>query len=92
MKKIATLFFVFTSLLFILASFQADTALLHLLVAGEVPGTNIVVPASAMLVAYAVCIVAVAMFFIFSYLSMLRKTHTQAKASQLPRRRYAQAI
>jgi succinate dehydrogenase/fumarate reductase cytochrome b subunit len=92
MKKHVSLFCNIGSLFFILSSFKAGTALVYFLLAGQVPGTQIIVPATTMLVAYTVCAGIVTLFIAMNRIASFRRVRHAQKLSQLPRRRYAQAI
>lgn len=92
MTKSAPLLFNAGSGLIILASFDSGPALLRLFLVGEVPGTEIVIPASVMLFIFALCALAILGLYLFGFVRSMRASHNLAKLQKLPKRRFAQTI
>lgn len=92
MKTKTPLFFTAGSLLLVLASFDVGTALIYLLLAGEIPGTHIIIPATTMLTIYGIVALVVTTLVVASVVHTLQVSRQQQRIQQLPRRRFSQAI
>ncbi len=92
MKTRASLFLNIASVLIILASFDVGTALVYLLLAGEIPALHIKISANTMLTAYAIIFVILSAYFIHAHLKLSQLVRQQLKVNQLPKRRFHQAI
>lgn len=91
MKAKLPLYFTAASFLVILASFDVGTVFVYLLIAGQVPGTSIRIPATIMLGFYLLSLLCVAAYIIRARIAASHAIHRYMKLQSLPKRRFTQA-
>lgn len=79
--------FILASFTIILSAFNVLSSFMYFIIAGQIPGTSIILPANALLIGYCISLIVLSVYSTYTWRHAVKKRVTVSKKAAQPLRR-----